>query len=217
MQRSATWSRAKVLLGRRGVGSDQRAAAAEVTARDHHVMSNGWNRALGIHAVLVACRVAHERVVTVLEIVIAPPAAGRVEFGHDDRDVARGRGLASRRGQLAPARSCVPTSWSLMGTKVSANPRNFVATRPTERSRRDADRTNFSAFAVSRSAGVTWPLRFNGSLEQRHRVMTLLDKAKVAAPRRRLLAASRVCSRGAARPSEDRRDPDEAEGRRAVA
>src|ERR1019366_6934985 len=122
-------------------------------------MSNGWNVALRIHTVLVARGVAHEGVMTVLEIVVAPPAAGRVELRHDHRDVARGCGLASRCSQLALAGPCVPASRVAHG---------YDGRRETRQLRRDAPDRTFAPGRRSdelprlrgvRPAAVTWSLQ----------------------------------------------------------
>src|SRR5450631_435252 len=132
-------------------------------------MSNSWNRALGIHAVLVACSVAYERVMTVLEIVVAPPAAGGVELGHDHRDVARGCGLASRRRQLAPARPCVSASRVAHGYEGRRETRQLSRDAPDRTfapSRRSDERQRLRGV---RPAAVTWHLRSNGPSRQRHK------------------------------------------------
>lgn len=99
------------------------------------MMSFGLDHALRIHAVLVACGMAYERVMTVLEIVVAPLATGGVELSHDHRDVARRSGLASRRCELAPARPCVPASRVVHG---------YDRRRETRQLRRDAPDQTFA-------------------------------------------------------------------------
>jgi len=90
-----------------GDGSASNARAAELGTRDNHVMGLGRDNAQRIHAVPVATGVPHQRVVAVLEVIVAPPATGAVQLSRDDRDVAHWCCLASRYGELASTWPCV--------------------------------------------------------------------------------------------------------------